>query len=851
MLRDRRRSRPTTLLVVAASLCAATAASVADERAVWTAPPVDVEALRAEDTRTAGKDDTVPRVGFPMKADIEPARVGSWTSTADGDRVWRVSVRSPGALWIVLGFGTFRLEGEAELRVSSPDGAVVHGPYTADDVRAHGQLWVPPIPGDRVDVELVWPRELAEKDPNLHLGTVSHGYEPWGGIGGQPGGDPPTTDAGSCNVDVNCPLGDGWQDQKRGVVNLLEGGSGYCSGSLITNANQDCRQLVLTANHCLSGAGDAASTVFQFNFERPTCGGGLAPTDQTVSGSTLLATFGGSDFTLLEMDEAPPASFEAFYNGWSRSTAPSAESWSIHHPRNDEKAISYNADPLIDGQNYGPDHWRITEWEQGTTEPGSSGSPLFDVDQRIIGQLHGGTASCSSITWDEYGKFDVSWDGGNSPATRLRDVLDPWRIGYEALDGVDATTCAAPQPRLYFEAYVGDDSAGNGNGVVEPGERVTLEIDALNDGTSGATEVSGTISPLTAGVTIVDGASLWPDIASAQIVRSTPPHVTVDIDAELECGATVRLRLDMAADEGAKSWASSLDVPTGTPEVTDVFFDDVESGSESWTVETIQGDVPWNVVDTDAFSGTQSWFVEDVASIADSVLRLDPLSSLPANAELRFVHRIDAESGYDGGVLEYSADGGPWTDAGSLIREGGYTSTISTSYQSPIAGRDAWSGDNGDWQRVRVDLSSLAGRNVELRWRFAADESVGDVGWWIDDVVVDATEYLCDAPSLDVPGEASGEGAPFTIAEDPGGYLLRWSEPLTGGPVSRYVLYRTALGGYAPSCEADLGSGTETVLATLPANRGFLVVARNDAGEGSYGSDAAGNERAPAATPCP
>ena len=107
-------------------------------------------------------------------------------------------------------------------------------------------------------------------------------------------------------------------------------------------------------------------------------------------------------------------------------------------------------------------HVRITDWDLGTTEPGSSGSPLFDQNHRIIGQLHGGYAACGNNDSDWYGRFFTSWTGGGTPATRLSDWLDPLNTGQHALDGRNlvetpftvvanpvAVSVCAPDPATY------------------------------------------------------------------------------------------------------------------------------------------------------------------------------------------------------------------------------------------------------------------------------------------------------------------------------------------------------------------------------------------------------------------
>lgn len=412
---------------------------------LWQSPAVDVAALRVEDAAHRDVPGVPLRIGFPMDTDLTPANSGTWEELPGGDSLWRLRVRTEGALWTVLGFDVFRLQVGAELWVYDPSLATAMGPYTSRNIRSHGELWFPPIAGDELIVEVYWPASLSGESPDLHLGKVSHGYKPFGIIGREATTDDDFRtdgfgDSGSCNIDVACPLGDDWRDQIRGAVILLSGGSSFCSGSLINTTADDCRPYVLTADHCHAGA----STSFGFNFERPECGAGtpLPPTNQTVTGATLLAEYTSSDMTLLEMDSAPPEEFNVYYSGWSRDTAASQECWGIHHPSGDAKKISHNSDPLVDGTNYGPTHWRITEWEEGTTEGGSSGSPLFDNNHRIVGQLHGGQASCTNITWDEYGKLDVSWTGGGTVGTRLSDWLDPEATGAVVMDGVDWATCA-------------------------------------------------------------------------------------------------------------------------------------------------------------------------------------------------------------------------------------------------------------------------------------------------------------------------------------------------------------------------------------------------------------------------
>ncbi|MCE2496810.1 MAG: trypsin-like peptidase domain-containing protein [Flavobacteriales bacterium] len=241
-----------------------------------------------------------------------------------------------------------------------------------------------------------------------------------------------------------------WSVQKRSVAIILVGGGGLCNGAMVNNTANDGTPYFLTADHCLGG--NIANWVFRFNWEAPTCTNANPTNMQTVSGAVLRASNGGSNFALLELSSMPPASYNVYYAGWDKSGNFPTEQVAIHHPSGDIKKISFDDDPAAQATWGGAQCWHILDWEDGTTEGGSSGSPLFDQNHRIIGQLYGGTASCSNNIDDYYGRFDVSWDGA-SASSRLRDWLDPGNNATDTLNGYDPNN-----PTVVLDAeYVVDD----------------------------------------------------------------------------------------------------------------------------------------------------------------------------------------------------------------------------------------------------------------------------------------------------------------------------------------------------------------------------------------------------------
>lgn len=398
---------------------------LAPTAAVEVLAPPDVAALIAEDERNVDKVGPF-RFGQGQEVSLGLTEGGEWLDLGDGRRLWRARIESPGAWSLNLIFDRFQLPAGAELYVYNDTGAV-RGAFTAALNQPLNVFATEPLAGDAVTLEYVEPQ--AGPLGELRLSEVIHAYR---NILADPTGKA-THDvagvmkaSGACNINVNCPLGANWQDQKRSSARLVMGGV-LCSGALINNTAQDSKQYFLTANHCYSG--NPATWVFNFNYESATCAG-TTGTAQSVSGSTLKIKSAASDFCLVEITQDLPANYNLFFSGWSRSTTPSTISHGIHHPQGDIKKICQDNDSAIASSFNGAPCWRVADWEQGVTEGGSSGSPLYDQNKRIVGQLFGGQATCSFLFNDYYGRFDVSMNNG------LATYLDPSGTGMTALDGI-------------------------------------------------------------------------------------------------------------------------------------------------------------------------------------------------------------------------------------------------------------------------------------------------------------------------------------------------------------------------------------------------------------------------------
>ena len=217
--------------------------------------------------------------------------------------------------------------------------------------------------------------------------------------------------------------------------------------------------------------------------------------------------------------------------------------------------------------------------------------------------------------------------------------------------------------------------------------------------------------------------------------------------------------------------------PIYTFVVKEVFYTyDVESGAAGWEHES--PGTPWNdqwhISEGDAHSPTHAWKCGDTGtgSYGNSLdaRLISPAIELMNNSDLYFWHRMDAEisgsypdSCYDGGIVEILPDGG--TEWMQIFPADGYNQYTRSTSSMPFPGTPCFSGSI-DWWEERFDLSAYSGE-VQVRFRFGSDGSVGDNGWFIDDVVFAGFEDTLVVP-LQI--TMTPENPPIIIPETGGSF---------------------------------------------------------------------------------
>ena len=415
------------------------------QSAVIELPQPDLLVLETEDK---GLGDF--RFSAPVSLNLAPAAApAAYTNTEGNIYEWTRTFRVPAAHGLALFLDAVELPDEAQLIVAN---AGREKRFGTAEVSAKKRLFTGFLPGETITLTYRGP--LPETTP-FRVYRLDHVYRPelWDG-----GLEKGFGDANDCHVNANCPAGDGWADEKSGTARItvvVAEGVGFCSGNLINNTARDGRPLLLTGYHCFDGftpIWDLWLTDFGYAFAG--CDSEPAepvPTESFVGVDFRAGRF-ETDFLLLEIIDPDFIAEDHYFAGWDRSEGDvTGVVRHFHHPQGDVQKVSVsdaggmeirpNQINWNSGRTTPPFHHYEAYFPIGSFEPGSSGSAFFDADRRIRGQLNGGNPSCTPGQTEAFvGRFDISWDAGDTLTARLREWLDPLNTGALTLDGEQLIT---------------------------------------------------------------------------------------------------------------------------------------------------------------------------------------------------------------------------------------------------------------------------------------------------------------------------------------------------------------------------------------------------------------------------
>ncbi|MEJ7928635.1 endoproteinase ArgC [Ramlibacter sp. AN1015] len=421
---------------------AATPAGVAATPVRLEALPEAARTAMAGRTPASGQRNPVRQIGqgraLAATADVQStARLLNWQPAPSGGTAAAARFHSEGATALRLGLRVERLPDAATVRVFAPDGSDSVA-FTGEQVRqtlernaaagftgAVGRtFWLPPVGGPEAVLEIELPAGVAPQEVQVAVPQLSHlfvdlarGKDAFLKIG----------EAGTCNLDASCAPT--LQEETRAVARMeftgSDGGSYYCSGTLMADVPASGTPWFLSAEHCVSDQASASTLVTYWFYRSASCNSSLLSplATRVFGGAELLYASGETDTSFMRLLRSPPAGVR--FAG-SLLVAPPVQGAvaGLHHPFGD--LLKYSAGLMesyarCDGLRCEPQssasgaRFLRVRWQSGTTEFGSSGSALFAPlggRQYVAGQLFAGLASCAAdrrFEPDYYGRFDLAY----------------------------------------------------------------------------------------------------------------------------------------------------------------------------------------------------------------------------------------------------------------------------------------------------------------------------------------------------------------------------------------------------------------------------------------------------------
>ncbi len=370
-----------------------------------------------------------------------------------------------------------------------------------------------------------------------------------------------------------------------------------------------------------------------------------------------------------------------------------------------------------------------------------------------------------------------------------------------------------PTTPVVFNAagIIAADTAGNGNAnnVIDPGEgEIALTLTATNTGGSTATSVSGSLVSLTPTVSVIQGVSAYPNIASGGGGSNTTPFV-IAVSPEHACGDSINLQLNMTSAETAAGLLYTLQTgaPGGVPKPPEVFR---YAGSPTNIPDNDSAgiSVPINVAGVGTVHSVE-------ASIDGTTCSTDPLD---VNVGLNHANVGDL-------ILSIIApDTTPVTMFNRHAAGGiNFCNTIFRSDDATLpAIQFATPTDapfTGVWRPTNT-TAGLLGRNADGQWFFRARDRALSATGAIRAVslVISPQGRTCAAPIGTCQWEYNGDG--ITNSDDLGDYITEYfTDPPLPGPGG----YAVACPGEAPPYDAGLRADVSADCILNPDDLGDYI----------------------------
>lgn len=354
--------------------------------------------------------------------------------------------------------------------------------------------------------------------------------------------------------------------------------------STLTNGNQ--LPVVFSIN-CLTGAFAGSSRSFAEALVSQESGGAVgvvAASEVSYSGYNDLIARGLIDSF---WDDYDPDSVEGPYpHSWRPAEALAYSKYYMHHWMGSNSYTEYQfrlfhwfGDPemmLMSDVPTNPLVTRSCPLVLGTTELTLTGG----VEGALVAVHDDGTLIGRGTVSD--GLVSISLD----PPPEIPTTLDLLMTGHNMIPWQDTCEVIAPEgPWISHIEHSVDDSGGNGDGILNPGETAVIQVRVENIGAEPGTEVAAGLSSSSPFVVATDSSCDFPDLATGETAWSNPDHVAIEIGADTPHATVLPFNLDWTTGEGSTGTTRFSSKVCAALEISDLVVDQISDTAAriSWS----------------------------------------------------------------------------------------------------------------------------------------------------------------------------------------------------------------------------------------------------------------------------
>jgi len=287
----------------------------------------------------------------------------------------------------------------------------------------------------------------------------------------------------------------------------------------------------------------------RFNYKATTCNGSTSASGITIYGFNLRADNSVCDLALMEGTQDLSSQTSITFLGWDRNSNPTSVVC-LHHPDGDFMSISKESNSI--SLVYLP--WvYVSNWDIGSIEAGSSGSPLFDHNKRVIAatsHVNSLNYVCTSQLVSGHGRLSYFWSS-------ISSYLDPCNTGATYINSIKTNSVLG--------------TISGANVICEDGGSIQLSHEL------GDAPVTWSVTPTSLFESPTSGTGANPTIYGKNNYNSGSGQISFDVGCQTH---------------SKDVWVGAPDASDFTVYVEELYGDPVE-GSPGGPFEVCEGEQYW------------------------------------------------------------------------------------------------------------------------------------------------------------------------------------------------------------------------------------------------------------------